>query len=86
MEPLSKRIIKALYTFVWGPEVEFGDCIFYTILTLVLIGLIWLFTFEKLGVSIYFCLIPWAALVWAIWKQYRKTHPEKFRSSTGSKE
>ena len=76
MAKKRRSFIQALYRFVWGPEVELGDCIFYTILTLVLMGLIWLFTFERIGIHVGFVLIPWAALVYAIWHQYKKTRPD----------
>lgn len=82
MVSFGKRIMKSLYKFVWGPdEVEFGDCVFYTILTLVLVVLIWLFTFELIGIPVEFSLIAWAAIVYAIWHQYYKTHPDKRRKN-----
>ena len=82
MPHVWKRIKDALYHFVWGQEVELGDCIFYTVLTLVLLGLLWLFTFERLGISVNYSLFPWVALVFLIWRQYYRTHPEKFGKRT----
>jgi hypothetical protein len=84
MPHAGKKIKEALHNFVWGPQevAEFGDCLFYTILTICLIGLIWLFTFEKIGIPVEFSLIPWAALVYLIWRQYYRTHPEKLHKRT----
>ncbi len=73
----GNKFTKSLFRFVWGPEVELGDCIFYTILTLVLMGLVWLFTFERIGIHVGFVLIPWAGVVYAIWKQYIKYNRPK---------
>ena len=73
MKSLGKKIKAAMYKFIWGQEVELGDCIFYTVLTLVLIGLIWLFTFERIGLPLYFSLLPWAYIVYLIWKEYKTT-------------
>ena len=68
---------KAMYKFVWGEGAEFGDCIFYTVLTLCLLGIIWLFTLELLGIKIYFCLIPWVILVYLIWREFFKCNPDQ---------
>ncbi len=76
----------ALYRFVWGQEVEFGDCLFYSILTICLIGLVWLFTFELIGIPLWVSLIPWAVLVYLIWRQYFRTHPERLRGRASRKE
>jgi len=73
----GSKFKESLFRFVWGPEVELGDCIFYTILTLVLLGLVWLFTFERIGIHVGFVFIPWAAIVYAIWKQYVKHNSTK---------
>jgi len=64
---------QAMWKLVWGQEVEFGDCIFYTIFTWALIGLIWIFTIEKwTGISVWYSLILWVIVVFLIWKQYSK--------------
>ncbi|MDR3123362.1 MAG: hypothetical protein LBU16_06240 [Treponema sp.] len=68
---------RVMYKFIWGEGAEFGDCLFYSILTLCLLGLIWLFTFELLGISVYFCLIPWVVLVYLIWREYYRRNPER---------
>lgn len=68
---------KAMYKFVWSEGAELGDCIFYTILTLCLIGIIWLFTFELLGINIYFCFVPWVILVYLIWREYYRCNPHR---------
>ena len=70
------RIGRGLHRFIWGPEVELGDCIFYTILTEILLALIWLFTFERIGIPVQFSLIPWAGIVYLIWREYVKHHPK----------
>ena len=79
MTSIGRRIKASLYKFIWGPEVELGDCIFYTVLTLVLIGLVWLFTFERIGISIYFSFIPWFLIVYLIWKQYLTTRDQALK-------
>lgn len=71
------RFTKAMYRFVWGEGAEFGDCLFYTILTLCLIGWIWLFTFELIGISVWFSLIPWLAVVYLIWREYYRCNPNR---------
>jgi hypothetical protein len=76
----------ALYHFLWGEEVEFGDCLFYSILSICLLGLLWLFTFELIGIPLGFSLIVWAILVCLIWRQYFRTHPEKLKGRTARKE
>ena len=58
------RISRGLHRFIWGPEVEIGDCIFYTILSEILLALIWLFTFERIGIHVRYSLIPWAGIVY----------------------
>jgi hypothetical protein len=64
---------KAMWKFVWGEEVELGDCIFYTVFTFAMIGIIWLFTFEKwFGIDVKFSLIAWLIVAYLIWKQYYK--------------
>ena len=68
---------KAMYKFVWGEGAEFGDCLFYTILTLCLLGLIWLFTMELIGIRVQFCLIPWVVLVYLIWREYYICNPQQ---------
>jgi len=75
-----------LYRFIWGEEVEFGDCLFYSILTIVLLGLIWLFTFERIGIPVAYSLIPWVAIVMLIWRQYFRTHPERWKARKAKKE
>ena len=72
-----KSIGSALHHFVWGPEVEFGDCVFYTVLTEVLLGLVWLFTLERVGINVRYSFIVWAVLVFLIWREYRKYHPKE---------
>lgn len=73
MNKRKSRFGDAMRKFVWGEEVELGDCIFYTAFTLVMIGLIWLFTFEKwFGIRIEFSLIAWLVVAFLIWKQYWK--------------
>lgn len=65
------RLKRVLFRLVFGNEIEWGDSFFYSILSLVLIGLLWLMTVEKwFNLSIWFCLIPWAALVVLIWRAY----------------
>lgn len=65
------KLKRMLFRLVFGREVEWGDSFFYSILSLVLIGLLWLMTIEKwFGLSIWFCLIPWAVLVVLIWRAY----------------
>lgn len=69
---------KAMYKLVWGEGTELGDCIFYTIFTLAILTLIWLVTFEKwFGFHIGFVLIPWAAVVVLIWREFTKTGRKK---------
>lgn len=71
MNKRKSKFGKAMRKFVWGEEVELGDCIFYTIFTLVIIGLIWLFTFEKwFGIRVEFSLIVWLCVTFLIWRQY----------------
>jgi len=82
MPKAGSGVKAALYKFVWGQEVEFGDCLFYTILTIVLLGLVWLFTLERIGVPVEFSVLPWLWLVYLIWREYYRTHPEKLRKRT----
>ncbi len=65
-----------LHKFIWGPRVEFGDCVFYTILTEILLGLIWLFTLERIGIGVEFSLIPWVGIVFLIWREYFRHNPK----------
>ncbi|MBI9108852.1 MAG: hypothetical protein JEZ04_19070 [Spirochaetales bacterium] len=74
---------KALYKFIWGQEVELGDCVFYTILSEILLALLWLFTFERIGISVEFSLIVWVVIVFLIWREYIKTRPGKKREQDG---
>lgn len=65
------KLKQVLFRLVFGVEVEWGDSFFYSVLSLVLIGLLWLMTIEKwFGLSIWFCFIPWILLVACIWKAY----------------
>ncbi len=69
--PLGTRIRRVLFRLVFGVEIEWGDSIFYTVPSLVLIGLLWLMTIEKwFGLSIWLCLIPWLLVVVLLWKAY----------------
>ena len=69
--PFWNKFKNAIFRLVFGNEIEWGDSIFYSILSLVLIGLLWLMTVEKwVGLSIWLCLIPWAVLVVLLWKAY----------------
>jgi hypothetical protein len=86
MHRTGKKIMEASSRFLWGQEVEFGDCLFYSILSLCLLGLIWLFTFERIGIPVGFSLIPWALLVWLIWRRYFRAHPEKRKGRQARKE
>jgi hypothetical protein len=72
---------KALYKFVWGQEVELGDCVFYTILSEILLALIWLFTLERIGIGVELSPIVWAVIVFFIWREYIKTRPNKKEGS-----
>lgn len=74
---VKSKFGKAMYKFIWGEGAEFGDCLFYTILTLCLLSLIWLFTFELLGIKVEFCLIPWVFIVFLIWKEYYTSNPNR---------
>lgn len=74
----------AVHHFIWGPEVEFGDCVFYTILTLVLLGLFWLFTFERIGIGVEYSLIVWAVLVYFIWRERAKFKRESEGTANGN--
>ena len=81
MSKNKSKFGKAMWKFVWGDDVELGDCIFYTVFTCVMIGLIWLFTLEKwLGVNVWFSLIAWLCVVYLIWRQYFKHNPDKVPS------
>lgn len=69
--PFGARLKQTLFRLVFGVEVEWGDSIFYTVLSLVLLCLLWLMTVEKwFGLSVWFCLIPWAALTVWLWRAY----------------
>jgi hypothetical protein len=73
-EGFLKRFNRAAYTFIFGTEIELGDSIFFTVLTLVLLGLLWLMTLEKyFGIPVEFVLIPWAVLVFFLWRGYSKS-------------
>lgn len=73
MSNSKSKFGKVMWKFVWGEDVEFGDCIFYTVFTYVMIGIIWLFTIEKwFGISVWFSLIVWLFVTYLIWKQYWK--------------
>ncbi len=74
---------EGLYKFLWGQEVELGDCIFYTILSECLLALIWLFTIERIGINVKFSLIVWAGIVFLIWREYFKTRSAKKREQDG---
>lgn len=79
MKKSKSKFGKAMWKFVWGSEVELGDCIFYTVFTLVMIGLIWLFTIEKwFGIHVEFSLIVWLLVAYGIWKQYFKQRRARF--------
>lgn len=70
-KPDGVSIKDVLFRFVFGNEVEWGDSIFYSCLTLVLIALLWLMTIEKwFNISVWVSLIPWAVVVYLIWKAY----------------
>ena len=74
---------KAMYKLVWGDGTELGDCIFYTIFTLAILTLLWLITIEKwLGLHVGFVLIPWAAVVVLIWREFAKTSMKKRSAKT----
>jgi len=69
-----RRFGRAVYAFLFGTEIEFGDSIFFTILSLVLLGLLWLMTLEKyFGIPVEFVFIPWAILVFFLWRGYSKS-------------
>jgi hypothetical protein len=69
--PFGARLKRTLFRLVFGVEVEWGDSVFYTILSLVLLCLLWLMTIEKwFRLSVWFCLVPWAALTVWLWKAY----------------
>lgn len=69
--PVRVSFREILFRLVFGNEVEWGDSVFYTCLTLVLLALLWLMTIEKwFGISVWACLIPWGVVVWLIWKAY----------------
>jgi hypothetical protein len=75
--PLGVRLRRMLFRLAFGVEIEWGDSVFYTLLSLVLICLLWLMTLEKwFGVSVWFCLVPWAALTAWLWRCYRRRKGE----------
>jgi len=46
---------------------ELGDRIFYSVLSLILIGLFWLKFIEPNGLSIYWSLIAWGGVLFFLW-------------------
>lgn len=58
---------------------ELGDRIFYSVLSLILIGLFWLKFVEPLGLSIYWSLIVWAGMLIFLWYFKRPNNREKVK-------
>lgn len=52
---------------------ELGDRIFYSVLSLILIGLLWLKFVEPHGLSIYWSLIVWVCVLIFLW-YFKRPH------------
>lgn len=77
---LLQQIKDGLFKFFFGEEIEFGDSVFFTISSLILITLFWLAIIEKyLHISVWGALIVWGLVVTLIWRGYAKYKKRRTR-------
>jgi len=77
---LLTRIKDGVFKFFFGEEIEFGDSVFFTISSLILITLFWLAVIEKyLHISVWGALIAWGIVIALIWRGYAKYRKRRMR-------
>ncbi len=77
---LFTRIKDRAFKFFFGEEIEFGDSVFFTISSLILITLFWLAIIEKyLHISVWGAPIVWGIVTTFIWRGYAKYKKRRMR-------